>query len=109
MESSLENILIGLTDQHITYPFADHIGIHFDAVEDFLKLKLAAEKNGFDLTVASSFRNFENQKNIWDKKARGERPLLDDEVSPLNYNDLSQEQIFYSILRLEILCEIYIN
>ena len=36
----------------------------------------AAKVNGFELRVESAYRTFEKQLSIWNRKARGELPLL---------------------------------
>lgn len=65
----------------------------------FLDLKKRASEQGLELSILSSFRSFEAQKSIWNKKARGERELLNDQSQPLEYNQLSKEEIVTAILR----------
>lgn len=48
-----------------------------DALEAFLAMREAAAHEGFDIAIASAFRDFAAQQRIWDMKFRGERPLYD--------------------------------
>ena len=57
--------------------------IHRSIEEPLRALKEDAEEAGFDLAVASGYRSYERQKSIWEAKARGEQPLLDETGHPL--------------------------
>lgn len=70
------------------------------ALEDFYFIKEKAKKQkDIDLKIISAFRDFERQKMIWNKKARGETTLLDQEGRPLPFENLSEKDIVFSILR----------
>jgi LAS superfamily LD-carboxypeptidase LdcB len=56
-------------------------------------------QQGFDLRVASGFRGFESQLRIWNAKARGERPVLDDGGVPLDIFSLAPRERVFAILR----------
>ncbi|MGD8175586.1 M15 family metallopeptidase [Marinimicrobium sp. ARAG 43.8] len=62
-------------------------------------LARAAQQAGFELAVASGFRDFERQKWIWDAKASGERPLLDERGQPLDARQLTDRERMWAILR----------
>ncbi len=51
--------------------------LHRHAAGPFLALRRAAAAGGLELRVASSFRDFERQRGIWNAKFFGERPVLD--------------------------------
>lgn len=70
-----------------------------EASEALLKFLREAKEAGFDPHIVSSFRSFEQQKTIWEKKFSGERVLLDDHGHPLNFDQLSEEEIILAILR----------
>lgn len=48
-----------------------------DALGPFLAMKDAAARDGIEIEIVSSFRDFAAQQRIWDMKYRGERPLYD--------------------------------
>lgn len=58
-----------------------------------------ASAAGFSLKIASAFRSFDQQLNIWNKKAQGLRPLLDSNGVELDYSNLTPTEIVYAILR----------
>jgi LAS superfamily LD-carboxypeptidase LdcB len=51
--------------------------LHREVVIPFQRLRAAAADAGIALLPVSSFRDFERQLQIWNAKARGERPLYD--------------------------------
>lgn len=59
----------------------------------------AARQAGFCFEVASAFRSFERQLAIWNAKARGERPVLNDLGEPLDLTRLSERERAWAILR----------
>ena len=54
-------------------------------------LQQKASTAGFDLQIASGFRNFERQLTIWNNKACGVTPILDSDCQPLERNNLSDD------------------
>lgn len=91
-------ILFGITDTH-TDALTEKIRLHKEAIEPFRRMQKEAKKAGHQLEIASGFRGFEAQLNIWNKKARGERQLLDSDSRPLDFKKLSPKEIVYAILR----------
>lgn len=73
--------------------------VHKDALIAFNSLKEEASFAGFDLTAVSTFRPFDEQLDIWNKKATGQRALLSDDGVPLKFSSLTQEEIVFRILR----------
>ena len=53
------------------------VRLHVDAATAFLAMAVAAREDGIELAVASSFRDFQRQRAIWNGKYRGERPMFD--------------------------------
>lgn len=84
---------VGLTE------ISPKIFLHQGAHAAFLQLYALAKKNHFDLKIVSAYRSYEAQKNIWQAKAQGLRPLLDDEGEKLDYELLSREEILKAMLR----------
>ena len=95
-----------LTGQELTGRIATHIRevpelesrLHGDVVEPALKLREAAAREGFDLCLVSSFRDFDRQVGIWNAKFRGERPLLDRNSRPLDAAKLDERAKVDAIL-----------
>ena len=92
-------ILLGQTTEHLVPLEGTRCFIHKQMLTDFLKLKKEAREAGFDLEIASAFRDYNRQLAIWNLKASGERQLLDDQERPLDFTKLSPLEIVMSILR----------
>jgi len=73
--------------------------VHRDVVEPFRALRQAAQAAGFDLRILSGFRSFTDQLSIWNRKARGERAVLDSRAVPLDITRLRPAELVYAILR----------
>jgi LAS superfamily LD-carboxypeptidase LdcB len=95
-----------LNSQQLTGRVATHIcevpelraRLHMQAVDAIRMLRTAAAGAGFDLAIASSFRDFDRQLGIWNAKFRGERPLLDREGRPLETARLDERARVDAIL-----------
>lgn len=61
-------------------------------------LVFEAQKNGFELRIESAYRPFEKQLSIWNRKARGELPLLDANGQPIKERPKDEEELMYTIL-----------
>lgn len=99
---SLSQILCGKSREHIVplpNPFSDLHALQADAVRDFLCLQQAAKQAGFNLQPASSYRDFERQKMIWNGKFCGERKVHDDQGNPCDIQHLDDWQKCRAILR----------
>ncbi len=73
--------------------------IHPQVEQDLLALRDAAAQAGFNLNIASGFRDFERQKTIWNNKMSGISIILDSDSLPLDPSQLSDEQKVLAILR----------
>jgi LAS superfamily LD-carboxypeptidase LdcB len=69
--------LTGRARSHIVELEVPRCALHFEAVTSFLAMRDAATAAGIDLVAASSFRDFDRQMLLWNRKWRGERPLYD--------------------------------
>lgn len=69
--------LTGRARTHIIQLDEPRCALHRDVVEPFLALRAAAADAGMDLWPYSSFRDFDTQLLIWNRKFRGERTLYD--------------------------------
>ncbi|WP_117235347.1 M15 family metallopeptidase [Vibrio maerlii] len=73
--------------------------VHQDVTQDLLSLKKSATQAGFDLCIASGFREFSRQAAIWNAKYDGERPILDNQGKPVDPDTLTDEDKVLAIMR----------
>lgn len=90
MLNSME--LTGRTRSHLAELTDPRCTIHNEVVGPFLKLHAAAAKEGINLVPASSFRDFERQKLIWNNKYNGERAVYDGAGLKVDILKLSLEE-----------------
>jgi LAS superfamily LD-carboxypeptidase LdcB len=89
-------LLTGKTDSHIHW-LSETLGIHKNMFTDFNAMTVAAKSAGFNLTIASGFRNFDRQLSIWNRKASGELPVYDIEQKHVDIHQLSAENKILAI------------
>lgn len=65
--------------------------------KDFNALTKQAMLDGVEITVVSSFRNFEQQLTIWNDKWRGYRPVYSKQGRPLNISMMSNIEKYKAI------------
>lgn len=90
--------ILGLDAGLIDYDSLDY-PLHRLAVPAFLTLKSLAAHAGFDLAIASGYRDFHRQKAIWNAKLSGQRPVLDTQGRPIALDQLSPWQRVEAVLR----------
>jgi LAS superfamily LD-carboxypeptidase LdcB len=90
--------LTGRARTHIVQLEAPRCALHRDAVEPFLALREAAARDGLDLKPYSSFRDFDTQVLIWNRKWRGERPLYDPAGRRVEHASLAEVDLIDAIL-----------
>ena len=73
--------------------------LHKDVLAPWVELVQRAAGAGFDLRAASGFRSFAKQLLIWNGKARGRYPVLDDHGNPLDLMTMSKLDRMWAILR----------
>ena len=95
----MKNIVTGQTQEHLVLDEESNLLIHKEALASLKTMREDAAAAGFSLKLASGFRSFDQQLNIWNKKALGLRPLLDSNGLALDYSTLSPTEIVYAILR----------
>ncbi|WP_428771859.1 M15 family metallopeptidase [Vibrio sp.] len=93
--------LTGLSDNHLTQFMLGEksFAVHPAVTEDLAALSLAAQKAGFQLSIASGYRGFARQSQIWNNKMLGQTPILDADSQPLDCATLSAEEKIRAILR----------
>jgi len=72
--------------------------LHYEVVAAFLAMRDAAASAGIDLTARSSFRDFDTQLAIWNRKWRGERPIFDRQGRELARASLADTECVDAIL-----------
>lgn len=92
-------ILLGKTTEHLVPLEGTKFFIHHLMLHDFLKLKRDAEAAGFELQIASAFRDHARQLGIWNAKVKGERAVLNDLGEKLDPTQLSPTELMHAILR----------
>lgn len=95
--------LTGRARSHVVQRDDLRAAIHPDALEAFLAMQSEAAREGFDVAITSSFRDFAAQQRIWDLKWSGQRPLFDAngrvrKPSPLEPRDLMEAILCWSAL-----------
>jgi LAS superfamily LD-carboxypeptidase LdcB len=73
--------IMGLNKAHLVSVGEEHF-LHKDVATAFLAMQAAAAQGGVDMQICSSFRSFDKQLSIWNRKWRGDLPLntLDNKV-----------------------------
>ncbi|TEW56227.1 D-alanyl-D-alanine carboxypeptidase family protein [Psychromonas sp. RZ22] len=92
-----------LTGQEQTHliEFAPNRLLHKQVVKDFTALQLAAKQQGFTLHIASAFRSFERQLQIWNNKYSGRVAILDKNEVALDCkqtNKITETEKLYQLL-----------
>ncbi|WP_245155415.1 M15 family metallopeptidase [Mannheimia haemolytica] len=96
------NLLTGKTREHLVplpNALSDKHYLQPQVVEAFLTLQHVAKQAGFNLQPASTFRDFERQKGIWNAKFRGERKVHDDNGVAIDMAALSDLEKCKAMLR----------
>jgi LAS superfamily LD-carboxypeptidase LdcB len=94
--------LVGQDEDHLCSPEdAGVIGamVHADVVEPLHELRAAAASEGFNLALDSGFRSFDRQLAIWNRKASGQRAVLDSDARPIDIRTLTPSDLILAILR----------
>lgn len=92
------DLLTGRVSNHLVPCWSGAL-VHQAVLHPLNQLKSRAADAGFDLAVASSFRSFDRQLAIWQDKVSGRRPVLSANGEVVSIDQLSEEQLLWSILR----------
>jgi LAS superfamily LD-carboxypeptidase LdcB len=90
--------LTGRARTHVIELDAPRCTLHYEAVAAFLGMRDAARAEGIDLQAISSFRDFDRQRVLWNRKWRGERPLYDRAGALIDPATLTEPQRVDAIL-----------
>ena len=91
--------LTGQSESHLLPIGEQAQQLHGDIIAEFQLLQQRAAEQGMDLQVASGFRSFERQLAIWNGKASGMRPVLDNDGEPLDIAAMPPLQQVHAIMR----------
>lgn len=91
-------LLTGRDDNFIDHDSLDR-PVHRDLIAAWQALTQDARRAGFDLAIASGYRDYQRQLAIWNAKASGARPVLDNDNKPLPLSELSDWQLVQAIMR----------
>ena len=91
--------VFGLNDEHLVDYLTQTVKVHSRVIEPLRSLIEKARLAGFDVRVASAFRSFERQLLIWNNKALGLRPVLDEAGKSLDISALTDDEKVFAILR----------
>ena len=72
--------------------------LHRDVISPFLAMQDAAQNDGIDLQLVSSFRDFDRQTAIFNRKWTGQAQLLDTNGDELPFEALSDNEKLHAIL-----------
>lgn len=98
MSESSQRVILGQSNEHIDYVSAE-APLHRAVVPAFIELKARAATAGFDLAIASSFRDYQRQLTIWNGKLSGQRPVYDSFGGELDIAELDEWQQVLAVLR----------
>jgi LAS superfamily LD-carboxypeptidase LdcB len=93
-----EHELTGRARTHIIELDQPRCALHYAVVTSLLAMRNAAARAGIDLVPVSSFRDFERQLTLWNRKWRGERTLYDRAGHALDHAKLREAERVDAIL-----------
>lgn len=89
--------LTGQVETHLS-ELTNGMQLHTQVIPHFIGLQQAAKQSGFNLQIASGFRNFERQSLIWNNKYSGKSIILDKNELPLDSSCMSELEKLLAIL-----------
>lgn len=89
--------ILGTCSNHVL-EIEQGIFVHAEMANSFNNLQQEAKLAGLDICIASGFRNFERQLQIWNAKFNGLRPILDRQQRSIDTSSLSEWEIVQAIL-----------
>ena len=85
--------LTGRARTHVIDLDQPRCSLHYAVATSWLAMRDAAARAGIDLVAVSSFRDFDRQVLLWNRKWRGERPLYDRSGRLLDHASLSEPSV----------------
>ncbi len=87
----------GLDDTHLIDVSSEH-RLLAEVADKFTQMQIAASRDGHDLQICSSFRSFERQLSIWNRKWHGELPLNTLDGKQLDATQLTDDEKIHAIM-----------
>jgi len=103
MNQREKQILLGLTADHLCDEGEFAGVLHKEVVAPFMDLVVKAKVSGFDLRIISGYRSFQRQLAIWNGKACGDRPVVDDQDCQVPLQALTELEKIEAIMRFSAL------
>jgi len=100
--ASLPEQITGKSQSHLTTLSSGH-QVHKEILQPITALQQAALKSGFKIAIASGYRDFERQLNIWNAKFSGIRPVYDRQLDMVDMDSLNDWQKVQAILHFSAL------
>lgn len=72
--------------------------LHREVLSHYTLMRHEAQKSGIDLRLVSSWRSYEKQLSIWNRKAQGQLPLRNIEGQILEIQEMNPKEIWETIL-----------
>jgi len=91
------SLLTGQSSEHIVW-LSTRIGIHQQMISAWQQLQKAAQQVGFDLQIASGFRDFTRQLTIWNNKFSGKSIVKDKDNHSVDLTQCNDLQRINAIL-----------
>ena len=88
---------MGLGHDSLVPAGSDH-QLHRLVLPDFEAMQLAARRDGVNVDLVSTYRSFEKQLSIWNRKWHGQLPILNLNGQPTEIAALTDEQKMHAIL-----------
>ena len=98
--------LTGRADDHVVVldpSDSVSIRVHPHIIPALTKLRKAAAESGFEIKVASGFRDYQRQRQIWNAKATGLRVINDSFGRPLDTSGMNADEVVKAILHWSML------
>jgi LAS superfamily LD-carboxypeptidase LdcB len=89
--------IMGLNPSHVV-PLNEQHFLLPEVRDVFYEMQAAGAEAGVDFQICSSFRSFDKQLSIWNRKWRGELPLYSINGEALNAHELSDTEKLHAIL-----------
>jgi len=89
--------ILGTCSSHVV-EIEQGIFVHAHMADKFKQLQQQGKLAGFDICIASGFRNFARQLAIWNAKFTGQRAVLDRQQKPIDMTALTEWEKVQAIL-----------
>ena len=89
--------LVGMNSSHIHW-YTPKMGVHQKMYHAFEKMQAAAKQDQIDLQIASGFRSFERQLQLWNNKFTAKTPIKNIAGKTVEINNLTEQEKIHAIL-----------